>query len=59
MKNMLIAASALGAGIAGLVIYYQRKSKPANRIANAAKDAYETINNGLDKVERPAHHTMG
>jgi hypothetical protein len=54
MKILLVTASAVGAAIAGLVLYYQRKSKPANRIADAAKDAYRTMNDGLGKLERPA-----
>ncbi|MDB5206441.1 MAG: hypothetical protein JWR72_1516 [Flavisolibacter sp.] len=59
MKKMFIAASAVGAAIAGLVLYYQRKNKPENKMIDAAKDAYQTINNGLGNLERPAHHTMG
>ncbi|HZH64931.1 MAG TPA: hypothetical protein VEY10_08555 [Flavisolibacter sp.] len=59
MKNLLFTASALGAGIAGLILYYQRKNKPANRITGAAKDAYQMMNSSADKLERPAHHTMG
>ncbi len=59
MKKMLITASALGAAIAGLVLYAKRKNKPENKIKDAAKDAYETMNKGLGGIERPAHHSMG
>lgn len=59
MKNLLIAASAVGAAIAGLILYSQRKSKPGSKVIDAAKDAYGTMNNSLGQVERPAHHSMG
>ncbi len=56
---MLITACALGAAIAGLVLYYQKKNKPGNRVTDAGKIGYQTMNNGLVKLERPAHHAMG
>lgn len=59
MKSMLIAATAVGATIAGLLLYYQRKNKPSTKVLDAAKDAYHTMNNGLGQLERPAHHAMG
>ena len=59
MKKMLITASMLGAAIAGLVLYSQRKNKTQNKIADAADDAYQTMNKALGEVERPAHHAMG
>jgi hypothetical protein len=49
MKNMLIAASALGAAIAGLVLYYGKKNK-GRKALNGVK---------LPELERPAMHTMG
>ena len=59
MKKMLLSATAVGAAIAGLVLYYQRRNKHRNSIAGAAKDAYRIMNDGLGKVERPAQHAMG
>ena len=59
MIKMLIAASAVGTAIAGLLLYSQRKNKIENRITNAAKNAYKTMNSSLGRLERPAHHTMG
>ncbi|RYZ30345.1 MAG: hypothetical protein EOO10_03160 [Chitinophagaceae bacterium] len=59
MKNMLLTAAALGAAIAGLVLYYQKKNKPQNRIEDAAKDAYQTMNEGIGSIERPMQHAMG
>jgi uncharacterized iron-regulated membrane protein len=59
MKNMLIAATAVGATIAGLLLYWQRKEKGRPKVLDAASDAYHTMNNGLGKLERPAQHAMG
>jgi LPXTG cell wall anchor motif len=59
MKNMLLTAAALGAVIAGLALYYQKKNKPQNRIKDAAKDAYQTMNEGIGSIERPMQHAMG
>jgi hypothetical protein len=59
MKSMLIAAAAVGATIAGLALYFQRKNRPSNRVLDSAKDAYQTINSGIGALERPAHHAMG
>ena len=59
MKSMLLTATAVGAAIAGLILYYQRKNKPSNKVLGAAKDAYQTMNEGIGQLERPAHHAMG
>lgn len=59
MKNMLITASALGAAIAGLILYSQKKSKAGNRITDAAKNTYKTMNDSIGELERPAIHSMG
>lgn len=59
MKSMLLTATVVGAAITGLILYYQKKNKPANRIEDAAKDAYQTMNEGIGGIERPAHHAMG
>ncbi len=56
---MLLAATVVGATIAGLVLYFQRKNKPSNQVLDAAKDAYHTMNNGIGQLERPAYHAMG
>ena len=59
MKNMLLTATVVGAGIAALALYYQKKSRPRNRIEAAAKDAYQTMNEGIGSLERPMQHSMG
>lgn len=59
MKKMLLSATAVGAAIAGLILYYQRKNNNRNSITDAAKNAYQIMNDGLGKIERPAHHAMG
>jgi multisubunit Na+/H+ antiporter MnhC subunit len=59
MKSMLLTALVVGAAIAGLALYYQKKNKPQNRMEDAAKDAYQTMNEGIGSVERPMHHAMG
>ena len=60
MKKILIAATAVGAAIAGIILYNKRKmNSGSNRIENAASDAYNTMNNGIGKIERGAMHSMG
>ena len=61
MKKMLIASVAVGAAIAGLIVYSERRNhrKRTNQIGNAAKDAYKTMNAGIGAVERNALHSMG
>lgn len=59
MKKILIAATAVGAAVAGLILYNQRKNSRAARVEKAAKDAYNAMNDGLGKVERNTMHSMG
>lgn len=59
MKKILIAATAVGAAIAGLIIYSRKKNPSSGKIEDAAKDAYQTMNEGIGKVERGAMHSMG
>lgn len=59
MKKILIAATAVGATIAGLILYNRRRNSAPNRIEDAAKDAYRTMNDGIGKIERNAMHSMG
>lgn len=59
MKNMIIAASALGVLIAGIIITRSRSKKPLNTVRDAASDAYNTMNRGIGLMERNPHHVMG
>ena len=59
MKKILIAATAVGATIAGLILYKRKRNGASGRIEDAAKDAYRTMNDGIGKVERTASHSMG
>lgn len=59
MKKILIAATAVGATIAGLILYNRKRNSGSKQIENAAKDAYDTMNNGLGKIERNPMHSMG
>lgn len=60
MKKILVAATAVGATIAGIMLYNRRRNSNGSRpIENAAKDAYNTMNNGLGKIERNSIHSMG
>lgn len=52
MKKILIAATAVGASIAGLILYNRKKNSGPKQVEDAAKDAYKTMNDGLGKVER-------
>lgn len=56
---MLIAVGVVGTAIAGLILYNERKNRPQNRIADAADDAYKTMNKAIGSVERPMYHAMG
>lgn len=59
MKNMLLTAAAVGAVLAAFILYTERKRSLGNRIEDAAEDAYDTMNEGIGKLERPAYHAMG
>ena len=60
MKNILIAATIVGAVAAGLILYTSKKNKGSNdQVKDAAKDAYDTMNAGIGKVERLGQHAMG
>ncbi|MGZ3923654.1 MAG: hypothetical protein ACXVBJ_07780 [Flavisolibacter sp.] len=60
MKKILFAATAVGAAIAGIILYNRRRMNSASgQIENAASDAYNTMNNGIGKIERGAMHSMG
>jgi hypothetical protein len=59
MKKILIAATAVGATIAGLILYNRKRNSAPSRVEDAAKDAYRTMNDGIGKVERTASHSMG
>ncbi|HYO22269.1 MAG TPA: hypothetical protein VER36_07670 [Flavisolibacter sp.] len=59
MKKMLLTAFLLGAAIAGFIMYSEKKNKPASKVLDAAEDTYDTMNEGIGKVERPMQHAMG
>jgi hypothetical protein len=60
MKSILLAATAVGAAIAGIILYNRRRNANGSKpIENAARDAYDTMNNSLGKIERNAMHSMG
>lgn len=59
MKKILIAATAVGATIAGIILYYQKRSSTSGQIEDAAKDAYRTMNDGIGKIERLPSRSMG
>jgi hypothetical protein len=59
MKTMLLSAAAVGAVLAAMILYVDRKNKPGNRVKDAAKDAYKLMNKGIGSIERPAYHAMG
>jgi Mn2+/Fe2+ NRAMP family transporter len=64
MKSMLIAAAIVGAAVAGLILYLRNHIEDTptlgqGDIKDAAKSAYDTMNEGLGKLDRPAQHAMG
>jgi hypothetical protein len=52
MKKILIAATAVGAVISGIILYSRKRNNATKQVENAAKDAYNTMNDGIGKVER-------
>jgi hypothetical protein len=52
MKKMLLASAAVGAAIAGLILYFRRR--PGNEAPKALEDG-----KGNRKVERNLLHSMG
>lgn len=59
MKKILIAATAVGSTIAGIILYNRKRNNGTKQVENAAKDAYNTMNDGIGKVERNTMHSMG
>jgi hypothetical protein len=59
MKKILIAATAVGAAIAGIILYNRKRNTGTNKVEDAAKDAYDTMNRGIGKIERNTMHSMG
>lgn len=60
MKNILIAATIVGAVAAGLILYTSKKNNGSkDQVKDAAKDAYDAMNAGIGKVERLGQHAMG
>jgi hypothetical protein len=59
MKTLLITATAVGAAIAAIILYNRKRNNDGHRIEVAAKDAYDTMNAGIGKIERNAMHSMG
>lgn len=54
MKKILVAATAVGAAIAGIILYSRKRNHGTKQVEDAAKDAYNTMNDGIGKVERGA-----
>jgi hypothetical protein len=52
MKKILIAATAVGAAIAGIILYSRKRNEGSKQVEDAAKNAYNTMNDGIGKVER-------
>ena len=59
MKKILIAATTVGAAIAGIILYSRKRNNGQRQVEDAAKNAYDTMNNGIGKIERNAMHSMG
>ncbi len=56
---MFLTAAAVGAVLAAMILYVERKNKPGNQVKDAAKDAYRQMNGAIGSLERPAHRAMG
>jgi hypothetical protein len=55
MKKMIIAATAVGTAIAGIILYFGRSSSSKKQIENSPK----AENNSLGKAKRLGQHAMG
>jgi hypothetical protein len=53
MKNMMIAATVLGAGIAALILIFRKKAGPAKQIGNLDRNG-ESL-----QIPGFANHSMG
>ena len=62
MKKLFIATIAIGAAIAGLLLYMQSdqyaEKKTADDISDAAEDAYDTMNKHIGRAEHAFDHTL-
>jgi hypothetical protein len=58
MKKMLIAAAAVGAGIAGIILYAGRNGSARHKVKDASKNTYN-MNEGTGEKERLEQHAMG
>jgi len=58
MKKMLITASAVGAAIAGMVLYARNRAD-RSRPLNGSASGRNYLKDGLGKIERNAMHSMG
>jgi len=62
MKSILIAATIVGAAAAGVILYLRNRNAAATSAGNvvdAARDAYNTMNKGMNGAEKRAQHAMG
>lgn len=59
MKNMLLSAVVVGTVLAAFALYAERKRSLRNRIGDTEEDAYDTMNEGMGTLKRPAYHAMG
>ncbi|GAA4731620.1 hypothetical protein [Flavisolibacter ginsenosidimutans] len=53
MKSILIAATVVGAAIAGLILYTQQKDKPSGQLKQTGKDLKRNFKEAIG-LERPA-----
>lgn len=61
MKSALLAATAVGAALAGLILYYQKRLTTERKMLATENDDFHSMSNGngIGKMERPAVHAMG
>lgn len=59
MKTILITATAVGAVIAGLILYLQGSDESRRKIKDAVTGGYREVENNMKRVERPMQHSMG
>ena len=59
MKTGLLAAITVGAALAGLILYYQKRLKIERNVLANSSDDFHSVGNGTMNSTRPAQHAMG
>lgn len=59
MKSGLLAAVVVGAAVAGLILYYEKRLQVERKVLSEDGDDFHALSDDAEKMARPAHHAMG